>query len=74
MMISPISSIMTNAISRFDKAGRALLGAVSMGGEGAPEAIGAMIEAKAQFQAGVSVVRLSDDMLRELLDVVSNDR
>jgi flagellar hook protein FlgE len=73
-MISTAASVMSDAFSRFDKAGQALLGAVAMGGEGAPEAIGAMIEAKTQFSAGAALIKLSDDMMRELIDAAANER
>jgi hypothetical protein len=74
MILATAAAAMTGALSRFDNAGQALLGAVAMGGEGAPEAVGAMIEAKTQFSAGAALVRLSDDMMRELIDAAANER
>lgn len=74
MMFALSAATMSSAITRFDQAGQALLGAVAMGGEGAPEAIGAMIEAKTQFKAGAVIAKLSDEMMGELLEITANER
>ena len=74
MQITASAAIMTDALARFDRAGQKLVSAVSGGDEDAPAAIGDMIEAKTQFQAGATMVKLGDEMMRALLDIVANDR
>lgn len=68
MSIAPAATLaITNALSRFDRASEKLVDATSGGDEDAAEAIVEQIEAKAQFSAGVSTVRIADAMMVELL-------
>jgi hypothetical protein len=65
---------LTSALGRFELAGSRLLEAATGVGEDAGGAIVDMIEAKAQVQAGVSVVRFSTEMWEALIEIGQTER
>ncbi len=59
---------LTSASGRFELASARLLKAASGGGDGdIATPLVQMVEAKTQFKAGLAMLRVSDEMLRELI-------
>jgi len=61
---------LTSALDRFGHAGSRVLEAVTGGDDVAVgEGLVAMSEAKVQAQAGIAVIRFSDEMFKALLEI-----
>lgn len=66
---------LTSASGRFELASARLLKAASGGGDGdIATPLVEMSQASAQYKAGISVLRFSDAMLRELIDLTKDPK
>ncbi|MFT3728682.1 MAG: hypothetical protein QM759_12730 [Terricaulis sp.] len=65
---------LTSALDRLDRANTRVLGAVSgAANEDIGSALADASQARMQFRATVALVRMSDDMFKELMNIRAND-
>lgn len=63
---------LTSASGRFELASARLLKAASGAGGDIATPLAEMSQAKTQYKAGLAVLRVSDAMMRELIDIMKN--